>query len=73
MEKIHLRSHSDSKGILSLNIPVELKNTEFSIVIEAINPASRGGDEPPETEGSEWEEFGEVAQEGIYEDLDELL
>lgn len=77
METINVRSRSDADGILHLDVPVFLKDAEFTITIEAIEPASQSKGYPPgffeQTYGSCQDDPIEVNSEGIYEDLDELL
>ena len=77
METINIRSRSDADGILHLDVPVFLSDAEFTITIEAVEPASQGFGYPPgffeQTYGSCQDDPIEVDSEGIYEDLDELL
>lgn len=40
METIHVRSCSDAEGILHLDVPVNIKNAEFSVTIESIDSDS---------------------------------
>ncbi|VEP14490.1 conserved hypothetical protein [Hyella patelloides LEGE 07179] len=77
METINVRSRSDANGILHLDVPVNLKDAEFTITIKAVEPAPIGKGYPPgffdQTYGSCQDDPIEVDSEGIYEDLDELL
>ena len=77
METIHVRSRSDADGILHLDVPVNLKDAEFTVTIEAVEPGSVGQGYPlgffEQTYGSCHDDPIEVDEEGVYEDLDELL
>ena len=76
METIHVRSCSDADGILHLDIPVNLKDAEFTVTIEAVEPDSMNQGYPlgffEQTYGSCQDDPIEVDEEGIYEDTEEL-
>ena len=76
MEEIRVRSRSNADGILHLDIPVNLKDTELAVTV-TVEPVTKGKGYPPgffdQTYGSCQDDPIEVDSEGIYEDLDELL
>lgn len=71
METIHVRSRSDADGILHLDIPVNLKDAEFTVTIEAVEPAPVGQGYPlgffEQTYGSCQDDPIEVDSEGYKE------
>ena len=73
METIQIRSRSDADGILHLNVPVNLKDAEFTVTIE-VKPLGQGYPAGffEQTYGSCQDEPIEVDEEGITDDLDEL-
>ncbi len=78
METIQIRSRSNGDGILHLNIPVNLKDAEFNITIEPVDTAAPTGEGYPPgffavTYGSCQDDPIEIDEEGIDDDLDELL
>ena len=77
METIQVRSRSDGDGVLHLDVPVNLKDAEFTVTIKAVKPETVGFGYPvgffEETYGSCQDDPIEVDEEGIADDLDELL
>lgn len=77
METIQVRSRSDGDGILHLDVPVNLKDAEFTVIIKAVTPDSEGEGYPAgffeQTYGSCQDDPIDVDEEGIDDDLDELL
>jgi hypothetical protein len=71
MEKIKVRSRSNEEGILHLDVPVGIKNTELEITL-TISPARQGKGYPPDffeqTYGSCQDDPIALDDEGIYED-----
>ena len=53
MKTIHLRSHVGADGVLALNIPTELTDTDLDVVI-VVAPATSNG-APAHT--ADWAEF----------------
>jgi len=77
METIQVRSRSDEDGILHLDVPVNLKDAEFTVTIKAVKSEPVGQGYPvgffEQTYGSCQDDPIEVDDEGIADDLDELL
>ena len=75
METIRVRSRSNSDGIIHLDVPVGLKDTELEVTL-TISPARQGKGYPPgffeQTYGSCIEEPIVIDDEGIIEDEEEL-
>lgn len=77
METIQVRSRSDGDGILHLDVPVNLKDAEFTVIIKAVKSEPVGEGYPAgffeQTYGSCQDDPIDVDDEGIADDLDELL
>lgn len=69
METIHVRSCSDADGVLHFDVPTNLKDTEFTITIEAVESDSVGKGYPvgffEETYGSCQDDPIEVDGENV--------
>lgn len=76
METIQVRSRSDADGILHLDVPVNLKDAEFTVIIKAVKSDSEGEGYPAgffeQTYGSCQNDPIEADEEGIDDDLDDL-
>ena len=76
MDTIQVRSRSDADGILHLDIPVNLKDAEFTVTIKAVGVNSSGQGYPAgffeQTYGICQDDPIKVDEEGINDDLDEL-
>ena len=79
METIRVRSRSNAEGILHIDVPVNLKDTELDVIltIEPVSPAQKGKGYPPgffeQTYGSCQDDPIVIDEEGIYEEQEELL
>jgi hypothetical protein len=76
METIKMRSRSNEDGIIHLDIPVGLKNTELEVTL-SISLTRQGKGYPPgffeQTYGSCQDDPIVIDDEGIIEDEEELL
>ena len=75
METIRVFSRSNSDGIIHLDVPVGLKDTELEVTL-TISPARQGKGYPPgffeQTYGSCIDDPIVIDDEGIIEDEEEL-
>jgi hypothetical protein len=71
METIKVRSRSNEEGMLHLDVPVGIKDTDLEITL-TISPARQGKGYPPgffeQTYGSCQDDPISLDDEGIYED-----
>ena len=76
METIRVRSRSNGDGIIHLDVPVGMKDTELEVTL-TISPARQGKGYPPgffeQTYGSCSDDPIVIDDEGITEDEEEFL